>query len=112
METAVVVLFVVFLLSCAVSGYVFWSMGKAGFWSRAIRRFEESDRADPPQPGVIVFTGSSSINFWKSLAHDMAPMNVVNRGFGGSQMAHVTQDRKSTRLNSSHEIPSRMPSSA
>ena len=27
-------------------------------------------------------------------------------------MAACTQDRKSTRLNSSHEIPSRMPSSA
>ena len=25
---------------------------------------------------------------------------------------HVKEDRKSTRLNSSHEIPSRMPSSA
>ena len=25
---------------------------------------------------------------------------------------HIKQDRKSTRLNSSHEIPSRMPSSA
>jgi hypothetical protein len=40
-------------------------MGKASFWTRAIRRFEESDRAQPPNPGVIVFTGSSSINFWE-----------------------------------------------
>jgi lysophospholipase L1-like esterase len=39
---------------------------------------------------VIVFTGSSSINFWETLAEDMAPLNVINRGFGGSQMAHVT----------------------
>ena len=29
-----------------------------------------------------------------------------------SVMETVTSDRKSTRLNSSHEIPSRMPSSA
>ncbi len=83
-------LFVVFLASCALSSYVFWAMGKAWFWKRAIRRFEESDLREPPKPGVIVFTGSSSINFWKNLAQDMAPLNVVNRGFGGSQMAHVT----------------------
>jgi hypothetical protein len=90
MDKALTVLFVGFLISCAISSYVFWSMGKASFWTRAIRRFEESDRAQPPNPGVIVFTGSSSINFWETLAEDMAPLNVINRGFGGSQMAHVT----------------------
>ena len=30
----------------------------------------------------------------------------------GKEVLITTQDRKSTRLNSSHEIPSRMPSSA
>jgi len=90
MHRGVAASFIVLLISCAVTSYIFWSMGKARFWKRAIRRFEESDRAHPPQPGVIVFTGSSSINFWKSLAQDMSPLNVVNRGFGGSQMAHVT----------------------
>lgn len=90
MDKALAELFLVFLISCAISSYVFWSMGKASFWTRAIRRFEESDRAHPPNPGVIVFTGSSSINFWETLVEDMAPLNVVNRGFGGSQMAHLT----------------------
>jgi hypothetical protein len=48
-------------------------------------------RPNPPAADrAIVFTGSSSIRFWETLAHDMAPLNVVNRGFGGSQMAHVT----------------------
>ena len=90
MQRAVAASFIVLLISCAVASYIFWAMGKPWFWKRAIRRFEKSDRAHPPQPGVIVFTGSSSINFWKTLAQDMAPLNVVNRGFGGSQMAHVT----------------------
>lgn len=90
MVKALAELSVVLLISCAVASYIFWSMGKAWFWKGAIRRFERNDRVQPPQPGVIVFTGSSSINFWKSLAQDMAPLNVVNRGFGGSQMAHVT----------------------
>ena len=59
-------------------------------WKRAIRQFEKEDRRSPPPKGVIVFTGSSSIRFWKSLKEDMAPLPVVNRGFGGSQIPQVT----------------------
>jgi lysophospholipase L1-like esterase len=58
-------------------------------WEGAIRKFEAEDRRRPPPPGVIVFTGSSSIRFWKSLTEDMAPLPVVNRGFGGSQIHQV-----------------------
>ena len=85
MNRVLAAFFIVLLVSSAESGFVFWSMGKPWFWKRAIRRFEKSDLAHPPKPGVIVFTGSSSINFWKGLSHDMAPLNVLNRGFGGSQ---------------------------
>jgi lysophospholipase L1-like esterase len=90
MNRAVAASFIVLLVSCAISNYVLWAMGKAWFWGRAIRRFEKLDRVQPSKPGVIVFIGSSSINFWKTLARDMAPLYVINRGFGGSQMAHVT----------------------
>ena len=83
-------LLIVLLVSFGTARCFLWAMGKAWFWERAIRRFEEADLQKPPKPGVIVFTGSSSINFWKNLDQDMAPLNVVNRGFGGSQMAHLT----------------------
>jgi len=33
---------------------------------------------------LIAFYGSSSIRLWSSLQKDMAPMNVINLGFGGS----------------------------
>jgi lysophospholipase L1-like esterase len=59
-------------------------------WEGAIRKLEEEDRRSPPPKGVIVFTGSSSIRFWKSLKEDMAPLPAVNRGFGGSQIHQVT----------------------
>jgi lysophospholipase L1-like esterase len=59
-------------------------------WERSVRAFERADRASPPVPGGIVFTGSSTIRFWKTLASDMAPLRVVNRGFGGSLVRHVT----------------------
>jgi lysophospholipase L1-like esterase len=59
-------------------------------WEGVIRKFEKLDLRSPPPRGVIVFTGSSSIRFWKSLKEDMAPLPVVNRGFGGSQIHQVT----------------------
>lgn len=44
--------------------------------------------ATQPVPAAhpVVFVGSSSIRLWKTLAQDMAPMPVLNRGFGGSRI--------------------------
>lgn len=70
------------------------AMGRPWFWSHSIRRFEALDRVASPKPGVIVFTGSSSINFWKTLVDDMKPLDVINRGFGGSQLAQVNYHAK------------------
>ncbi|MBL7877782.1 MAG: G-D-S-L family lipolytic protein [Cyclobacteriaceae bacterium] len=38
---------------------------------------------------LILFTGSSSIRFWKSLAADFPNENTLNRGFGGSEMTDL-----------------------
>jgi len=51
--------------------------------------FETSDRAAPPAPGGILFVGSSSIRFWRTLAADFPGLPVLNRGFGGSTMPEV-----------------------
>ncbi|NND34433.1 MAG: G-D-S-L family lipolytic protein [Saprospiraceae bacterium] len=37
----------------------------------------------------IIFTGSSSIRMWKTLAEDFTEHEVVNKGFGGSQMSDL-----------------------
>ena len=55
-------------------------------WENIIRNYEEIARKQPPEPGGIVFIGSSSIGMWKTLKSDFAPLNVIRRGFGGSQM--------------------------
>lgn len=60
-------------------------------WEPTIREFEASDKANPPKPGGIVFTGSSSIVQWTTLAEDMKPLEIVNRAFGGSQYSDVDQ---------------------
>jgi lysophospholipase L1-like esterase len=54
-----------------------------------IRKFEEADRTSPPPPGAVVFTGSSSIRRWTTLAQDFPNRSVLNRGFGGSEAEHV-----------------------
>jgi lysophospholipase L1-like esterase len=55
-----------------------------------IRAFIAADRAAPPAPCQVLFVGSSSIVKWqRTLAADMAPLPVINRGFGGSQIADV-----------------------
>jgi len=38
---------------------------------------------------VILFTGSSSIRFWSGLRKDFPNRNVINRGFGGSEMSDL-----------------------
>jgi lysophospholipase L1-like esterase len=55
-----------------------------------IRAFEDKDRATPPQPGGIVFVGSSSIKGWRSLEKDFPGLGTVNRGFGGSVIPDAT----------------------
>lgn len=58
-------------------------------WRRAIDKFRQTDRRNPPPTEGVLFIGSSSIRFWQSLARDMAPYPVINRGFGGSMMHQV-----------------------
>ncbi len=55
-------------------------------WEQAIRAFEESDRTNPPVQGGIVFLGSSSFRRW-DLEKSFPGKGLINRGFGGSQMA-------------------------
>jgi len=75
-----------------VRGWLAW-YGRASqdpaFFEDEIAAFEAADRERPPPARPIVFVGSSSIRLWDSLADDMAPLPVLQRGFGGSQLAHV-----------------------
>jgi lysophospholipase L1-like esterase len=59
-------------------------------WEPEIRAFEASDRTNPPPPNGILFIGSSSFRLWKTLAQDFPRKPVINRGFGGSEIADST----------------------
>ena len=58
-------------------------------WEASIRAFETQDRRQPPASGLILFAGSSSFTFWSTLEKDMAPLPVLNRGFGGARVQDV-----------------------
>ena len=59
-------------------------------WEKEIAAFEAADRTSPPPKGAVLFTGSSTIRMWKTLAEDYPNHKVINRGFGGSEIVDAT----------------------
>jgi lysophospholipase L1-like esterase len=57
-------------------------------WEAAIARFEQQDNKEAPPAQAVLFVGSSSIRMW-DLPKFFPDDEVINRGFGGSQMADV-----------------------
>ena len=57
-------------------------------WEHAIVAFEQSAAKGEPENAVL-FIGSSSIRLWDSLKADMAPIPVIQRGFGGAKLLDV-----------------------
>src|SRR5574341_999117 len=73
----------------AFSAWYFRQAQDPAFFADEIAAFADADVATPPPERPIVFTGSSSIRLWTTLGADLAPLPVLNRGFGGSQLASV-----------------------
>jgi lysophospholipase L1-like esterase len=55
-------------------------------WESDVAAFEAQDRRSPPPKGGIVFVGASSIVRW-DVAEFFPDRPVINRGFGGSELA-------------------------
>jgi len=58
-------------------------------WKKEIRAFKKLDKCTNYPDSAVLFVGSSSIRFWNSLSLDMAPVPVIQRGFGGSKIGDV-----------------------
>ena len=78
------------LLICTASQPAAAAQPGSQRWEQEIRAFEAADRANPPPQGAILFIGSSTIRMWKTLAQDFPEHKVLNRGFGGCQIADCT----------------------
>jgi lysophospholipase L1-like esterase len=61
-----------------------------GQWEKEIAAFEAGDRTNPPPTNAVLFIGSSTIRFWTTLVADFPGQPVINRGFGGSEIADST----------------------
>ena len=60
-------------------------------WKKSMDAFEVLNE-ESPQQGGILFTGSSSIRFWKNPAKDFNNPKILNRGFGGSQIVDLIEN--------------------
>lgn len=58
-------------------------------WEPAIQAFEKQDREESYPSDSILFMGSSSIRLWTTLARDMAPFHVIQRGYGGARFTDL-----------------------
>ncbi len=56
-------------------------------FEKAIQRFEAMDKKQAPPQGALVGVGSSSMAIWsETIQNDLAPLTIIPRGFGGSNM--------------------------
>jgi lysophospholipase L1-like esterase len=61
-----------------------------GPFAAEIAAFENYDRQNSFAKDSVLFVGSSSIRLWQT-ADSFPDLPVINRGFGGSTIAHVNQ---------------------
>jgi lysophospholipase L1-like esterase len=59
------------------------------FWEKQVRKIEARYSNNYPQRAVL-FIGSSSIAYWKTLEKDMFPLQVLNHGIAGTKIADIT----------------------
>jgi len=85
---AAAVLMAALLAGCATGGGVPADLDPVSSpeWAADMARFAAEDAAKPPPARPVVFTGSSSVRMWETLAADFPDVVVLNRGFGGSQV--------------------------
>lgn len=55
-------------------------------WEADIATLELTTQKLSPPKNAIVFVGSSSIRFWDNLVTDMAPLPIIQQGFGGAKL--------------------------
>lgn len=56
-------------------------------WEKDILEFEKLDVAKSYPSDAVLFAGSSSIRLWSTIAQDMQPFNVIQRGYGGAKLS-------------------------
>ncbi|MAU61089.1 GDSL-type esterase/lipase family protein [Parvibaculum sp.] len=73
--------------------YVLLASGDAKYWEGEIAAFERRDVSNPPPENAVLFVGGRDLRLWPRFAEDMAPVTVIQRGFGGAQISHIDHYR-------------------
>ena len=58
-------------------------------FEKDIQEFEKLDKTESYSSNAILVTGSSYIRLWKTIKQDLAPHEIIHRGFGGSNIAEM-----------------------
>ncbi len=56
---------------------------------KEVEKFNQEEFSRETKRPLILFTGSSSVRFWKNLQETYPDHQILNRGFGGSQMSDL-----------------------
>ena len=93
MKTKWILCWIMGLLMVSDAELAVWGEAPAtGFakWENEIAHMESLDRTNHPALNGNVFIGSSSFRLWTNLTADFPKHQVVNHGFGGSQLPDAT----------------------
>lgn len=55
-------------------------------WETEIARFDSLNLVEDINAGALLVTGSSSVRLWDSIQSDLAPYQVIQRGYGGAKL--------------------------
>lgn len=58
-------------------------------WENEIAVFDSLNLVEASDAGTLLVTGSSSVRMWDSIHMDLAPYQVMQRGYGGSKLTDV-----------------------
>ncbi len=58
-------------------------------FEKEIEEFEKLDKIESYSSNAILVTGSSYIRLWKTIKQDLAPHEIIHRGFGGSNIVEM-----------------------
>lgn len=58
-------------------------------YEKDIKAFEEFDKKETYSDNAILVTGSSYIRLWSNIKTDLAPYEIIHRGYGGSNIREM-----------------------
>lgn len=80
------------MLLIAGIGISLQTFAQRGFpFDNEIRAFKHQDSLNFPQPGGILFVGSSSIRAWNDLEQRFAGKPIIRRGVGGCELSQLVK---------------------